>query len=167
MAKKITIGIQSVQVAPLAVDGGAGTVFKTWGDTLEGTFSFTTEDGTTFDLNIEESEDAIYSKVGKGVRTLEWNIPNYDLADLPEMLGGTYTAGTKTWTEPIDNPNLEFTVKVTAIEGYTMIFNRVRFNNSVGNGTFGRENALSIVINGRVLKPMKAGVSAFELQDEE
>lgn len=165
MAKDVTIGIAKIEIAPLAIDGGEGTVFTTWGNTLEGTFSITNEDGTTTDINIEESEDAILSRTTRGAKTISWTIPDFDLADLPKILGGKFE--TNKWSAPTDNKALEYTVKVTPEQGYIMTFNRVSFNNNLGDGTYGRDNVLGIAVSGRVLKPLKEGVATYELSKTE
>lgn len=78
MAKHV-FGLASVLMGAIAGDGGMGTTLEAVGETVSGTATMTTEDNTTTDFNIEESDSPVESIVSQfGKITFAWS--TYDVA---------------------------------------------------------------------------------------
>lgn len=151
MAKEVTIGLEKLELFKLGADGTAEVTAIIIGDTLEDSLTFTQEDGTTVDINVEESETPVYSKTFKGSRSFTYQIPNPDVEKLAE-LWGSFDA-LKGFEEPTQSVVVECKVVVTPSIGKIITFNRV--NMSFGfDGSLGKNNALQLNVTGNVIKPV-------------
>lgn len=165
MAGQVLMGIAKISLAELAQDGGVGTVWEVWGDTLEDSFSWDTADPTKTSINVEEKTKPIKTKVVEGETTITWQMPVIYLEKLVDIVGGSFDAPSKTWGyEGLQS--FERSMKVETDAGYDIIFTRVQFGNMLGgNGTFGRNNQLNININGELLAPDKVGEKTMKVVD--
>lgn len=157
----ISLGIKSMMFSKLAPDGGVGTDWKSYGDTLEGTFDWTTEDGTPFEVRVEEKTSAIFTRTTAGNSILSWEIPNAKLEDWAELLDGDYDLASKTFSAKSISREQELSVKMETMTGNVFTFTRVNVVAKVGNGAFGRENTINISISGTLLDPTKADAPLY------
>lgn len=89
---KHTYGLATIKIGDIASDGGVATSFVEVGETVIGTAKMTSEDATTTDFNIEESDSPIESIVSTPSKiTLVWSTYNVDSVTLGKFLGGTIT----------------------------------------------------------------------------
>ncbi len=107
MAKK-SIGLASIKMGEIATDGGMGTVLTAVGATVADSAQITTDEGTTTDFNIEESDAPFYSIVSTAQKqSLTWSTFDVDLTTMARFYGGVVTAGAPdTWEMPDTLPTL-------------------------------------------------------------
>src|SRR5215211_4170018 len=101
MASKHSIGLVSVEVGDIAVDGGPATVWEVIGETVADSAAMTTDDPTIVDFNEEESDspvETIVTAVGKSV--VAWESWNVSAERLQKYLGGDYDAPIRKWDAP-------------------------------------------------------------------
>lgn len=151
-----TYGLAGIYIAPLAGDGGPGTVFTLLGKTNPGTTKISTDKGTKTEKFCEETSDPLVSIPGNRTKTIEFQLIVEGVATLEAVLGGSSAAGV--WSEPDAVPVIEKTLKMVPQAGGTLIFNRVSFDCAL-NATLSKEGDLFYVdCVATVLQPTKAGV---------
>lgn len=92
MAKK-SIGLESIKMGNVAADGGMGTALTQVGATVSDTASLTTEEGSTTDFKIEESDAPFFSiQSDPGKQVLAWSTYDVDLDTIARFYGGTVGA---------------------------------------------------------------------------
>lgn len=162
MAKEITIGITGISLQEIDTVTGAdiGTAFV-FGDTLEDSFTMTTDEGTEVNINIEESSDPIYSAPGNTTTSITWQSPNADPEQVAKITGGTWTAEDG-YSSPRRRVTKEYAVTVTTEQGSDLVFNRVKLT-AYADGTFGKNNALTITASGNALVPVSGTKGAWSL----
>jgi hypothetical protein len=94
MAAQYGQGLTSVEISPIASDGGLGTAFSVLGNTKQGSMKLTTATGQTTDFNIEEQDDPILQVTQKGPSTLAWECYDVSATMLYNLFGGTLLTGT-------------------------------------------------------------------------
>ena len=162
MAKEITIGITGIslqEIDPVTGDD-IGTAFV-FGDTLEDSFTMTTDEGTEVNINIEESSDPIYSAPGNTSTSITWQSPNADPEQVAKITGGTWTA-LDGYSSPRRRVTKEYAVTVTTEQGSDLVFKRVKLT-AYADGTFGKNNALTITASGNALVPVTGTKGAWSL----
>lgn len=162
MAKEITIGITSIELQEINPTTGAnvGTAFI-FGDTLEDSFTMTTDEGTEVNIYIEESSDPIYSAPGNTSTSITWQSPNADPEQVAKITGGTWTAEDG-YSSPRRRVTKEYAVTVTTEQGSDLVFNRVKLT-AYADGSFGKNNALTITASGNALVPVTGTKGAWSL----
>lgn len=148
----VTIGINKITLQELDSAGAdVGTPLQL-GQTLEDSFNWTTEDGTTVDIRVEETDKPIYSRTAEGTSTIEWISPNVDPEVLAKVTGGTWSELTG-YDAPIKAVVKEYRVLVEVEDGYDVTFGRVPIK-AVHSGNLGRNNALELTVSGNLLAPV-------------
>lgn len=160
MAKEITIGITSIELQEINPVTGAnvGTSFI-FGDTLEDSFTMTTDEGTEVSINIEESSDPIYSAPGNTTTTITWQSPNADPEQVAKLTGGTWSAEDG-YSSPRKRVTKEYEVTITTEQGNDVVFNRVKLT-AYADGSLGKNNALTITASGTCLVPVTGTKGAY------
>jgi len=160
----VTIGLEKVEVAPLAGDGGPGTTFATIGFTSKGTFSFQEDDATVKNVEAEETSTPLKSFKTPGARRLLFSLADPDSAALALTRGGTVnTAGGGTVYEEDEAVEYECTIRVTPKEGFKSFqYNKVSLLGKL-NGGLGADQELLLEIVVDILKPTKEGVKIMEI----
>ncbi|PPL04977.1 hypothetical protein [Parapedobacter indicus] len=160
----VTIGLDKVEVAPLAGDGGPGTVFETIGFTSKGTFSFQEDDATVKNVEVEEVSTPLKAFKTAGARRLLFSLADPDSNALALTRGGTVdtAGGGKVYTED-DAKEYECTIRVTPKEGFeTIQYNKVSLLGKL-NGGLGADQELLLEIAVDILKPTKEGIKIMEI----
>lgn len=160
----VTIGLNGFKFAPLASDGGPGTVFIALGTTSKGTFSFEEDDPSEKRVEIEESPDPLKVYKRQGARRIKLSIPDPDVDALAMIRGGTVTTATgkKTYSED-SAVSLHGTVQVLPEEGFDSIqYNHVSIYGKL-NGGLGQDQELLLELTVDVLKPAKAGIKTVTI----
>lgn len=160
--KLVSIGINSISLQELNPTTGAevGTPIIL-GDTLEDSFSLTTDEGTEVVINIEESADPIYSNPGNTTTSVTWQSPNADMEAVADVTGGTYTA-LDGYSAPRKRVTKEYEVTISTEQGYDLILNRVKLT-ATADGNLGKNNALTITANGTCLVPISGTKGAWSI----
>lgn len=164
MASVVTIGLKKIEIAPLALDGGPGTVFQTFGNISTDSFSFAEAEPTAKQVDIEESDVPLKIFRTKGNLVVNANIADADTDMYATVRGGTVTAGTgiKTYKEGSSFVDVEKTVRITPAEGLTFVINRCNIAGLL-NGGLGKNQELFLALTLTALLPKKAGVSVLEV----
>lgn len=153
MSASYTYGLTKIEYAAILGDGGPGTSFSDLGYTNPGTTKFTTDAGTANEKFCEELSSALVSIAGTETITLETQLIVDTDDKLALVLGGTAVGGV--WSAPDTKPTIEYTLKITPLNGMTLQINRASIVGSL-NATLSRDGDLFYVdVVGTVLQPTK------------
>ncbi|HZF64202.1 MAG TPA: hypothetical protein VEZ55_06955 [Chitinophagaceae bacterium] len=163
MAKK-SIGLKSIKMGAIAVDGGMGTVLTQVGATVSDTAALTTEEGTKTDFNIEESDAPFFSiESAPGRKVLAWSSYDVDLDTLSRFWGGTVAAASggngRSWEMPDTLPVIERSIEIETKDGWKIQIPRLSLTAKL-QWNLQKTKLAQIDLEGVILKPEKAGVSA-------
>jgi len=162
MAEIISIGLTSLQIGDIAVDGGMGTVLAAVGNTFEGSAVLTQEDGEKTEFFIEESDDPIETITKKGAITLEWAIVDYTPATLASVLGGTVTGvgAAAVWNAAADIPSIEKSIELISKKGVKYQIPRAKIEAKI-DVKFSKKEIALVRIKATVMSPTKAGTASM------
>lgn len=168
MARKTVKGLVKVEFSDIAADGGIGSTFTQFGDTVKDSFSLTETDPTTQDFNIEESDDPIDTiTTAKGVESAAWSTYNVEPDYMVIMFGGT-KAGTGvegdeyTWTPPDTQPEVEKSMRITDRNGLVIAICRVKLT-AKKNLSFQGSKLGTLDITAKILTPTKAAEPKYTI----
>lgn len=161
----VTIGVKSVKYAPLAGDGGPGTVFTALGFTSKGSLTFNEEAPSKKLVEAEESADPIAIFKRAGARTVTLQLADPDLAALNKIRGGTITTASPNDTYSEDSPvSLVGTLQIEPEQGFTSItYNHVSIDGRFSGG-LGADQELLLTLEVDILKPKKAATKVMEIK---
>lgn len=164
MAEKRIVGVSSIKIGDIALDGGPGLTLAALGGTYKDSASFEEEEGSDVEHEIEESDDPVEVLSAGEKKTITWGIVNMDPAVVVKVLGGTATGtgATAKWERPATKPLIYQTVEVTDKNGVKTTYPRVRIK-ARKSWKITKTGILQIIITGRIMTPEKAGV-ASEIQ---
>jgi hypothetical protein len=166
MAEVRSVGLKSIKLGDIAVDGDMGTALEELGVTFRGTASLTTEDGTVTDFFSEENADPEESVEEKGLTKLAWSTINLDPEALARCLGGTVVPAAgdtpAVWKAPADVVNIEQSIEVLTAFGLKIQIPRAQIRARI-NWNLARTEIAQVAITATVLKPTKAGVAAYSI----
>jgi hypothetical protein len=164
MGSLVTIGLKSIEFAPLASDGGPGTVFAKYGNVSTDSLSFAEAEPTVKTVDIEESQYPLKRFKTRGDFTVTANIADADTDAFAALRGGTLaaTSGKKTYSDGDSFNNVERTVRITPSEGLQFIINRCDVQGLL-NGGLGKNQELFLALTLTALQPTKSGVKAVEM----
>lgn len=161
MAKVTTLGLTTIGFAPIASDGGPGTVFTNVESTKKDTAEMTHEDPTKTELFEEETDQPYYTAIKNGKISFTFALAQPDVTQLSLFFGGTVSNTTpKTWDLPDGYVAIERTVKITPRVGLSFLIPRGLVTAKMG-GKFGTTDSFAVTITVDVLSPTKAGVKAL------
>jgi len=166
MGSLVTIGLKKIEIAPLASDGGPGTVFTAFGNISTDSFSFAEAEPNVKQVDIEESSAPLKIFKTKGNLVINANIADADADMYATVRGGTVTSATgkKTYKEGSTVANVERTVRITPEEGLVFTINRCDISGLL-NGGLGKNQELFLALTLTALQPKKAGVDIFEAEE--
>jgi len=161
-ASVVTIGLKKISIAPIASDGGPGTVFVDFGNVSTDSFNFAEEEPTTKTVSIEESSSPLKEFKTKGKLVVNCNIADADTDMFALLRGGAVTtaSGVKTYKEGDAVANAERTVKIEPAEGLTFVMNRAALSGQLTGG-LGKNQELFLAVSITALKPNKSGVETI------
>ncbi|GAO43796.1 hypothetical protein [Flavihumibacter petaseus] len=166
---KYKIGLTTIKLGAIAVDGGMGTVLTAVGDTVAGTAQMTTEDDQKTDFNIEESDSPVMSIVTTpGAITLAWSTYANDATTLQKMFGGTIvpagSGGGETWKAPDSFPEQELSLEATWKQGGILRVPRAKIAANL-NMSFKKDTLSQIDITATILQPTKANEPRISIEN--
>jgi len=162
MGSLVTIGLAKFERAPIASDGGPGTVFTEYGGVSEDTFSFAEAEGTTKEVRIEQSSAPLKIFKKKGALILNCSIADADTDLFAALRGGSVAtaSGVKTYSEGDEVNDVEETIRVTSDEGLIFTINRCSVSALI-TGALGKNQELLLALTLTALKPKKTGVPTW------
>ncbi|QNK63949.1 hypothetical protein H7F33_05505 [Pedobacter sp. PAMC26386] len=165
MAQIFSYGLKigGLVLGAIAADGGAGPVLTSPGKVRENTLKITPADPTDTDFFEEGDDSAPAITVSKkGVKEITFDLLTFDKEVIADLTGGTITgAGANTvYNEPLGVVNVEKTLKATDTQDNDWLYPRVKVNASLV-GVFTTTDVNVVRVKCKVMKPAKAGVSAF------
>jgi hypothetical protein len=153
--------LKSIKSGPVAGDGGMGTVLtEKFGETVLGSASFSGEDTTTTNFNIEEHDDAIESISIAGSLILNFSTHNASPAALLAAFGGTVVGGI--WHAPASEIEIEQSIEIEMKTGLKLQITRIKLK-ARPNFTFAKDSIGQIDFTGTVLAPTKVGESKYRV----
>ncbi|MBD2753785.1 hypothetical protein [Spirosoma validum] len=163
MAKVVTLGITTISFAPIAGDGGAGTVFTAVESTKKDSAEMTQDDPTRTELREEESDSPYYVSVVNGAISFKFTFAQPDVNALALVFGGSVTAGPPaSWELPDGYQSIEKTVKIVPRVGLQFLIPRAQVTAKM-NGKFGTTDSWGVEVTISILTPTKAGTKALKV----
>ena len=164
MAEKRALGVSSIMIGDIAVDGGVSTTFAGLGTIYKDTASIEQETGEEFVHEAEELDDPIEIVPTKGRTKISWGITDFTAATLVKVLGGTVsgTAPADIWQAPDTAQTIEKSVKVTSKNGTTFTYPRVSIKARVSY-PLAKSGIAKVLIEGTVMQPTKSGTKSCEI----
>jgi|WetSurMetagenome_2_1015567.scaffolds.fasta_scaffold00003_155 hypothetical protein len=164
MAEVRTLGLTSIEIGDVAVDGGMGTVLAVLGKTYKDTAELMGADPEIFEHRSEESDDPEETVETKGKITLKWSIMDSDADTLVKVLGGTSTgtAPNKIWSAPATAPNVEKSVKITPKSGKIINIVRTKIV-AKPNYKLAKNGIFLVDIIATILTPTKAATASWSV----
>lgn len=161
---KAEIGLQKLELGPIALDGGMGTALTQLSATVVDTAVLTYDQPTTNDFNIEEQDDPFHSISIPGKKTLSWSTYDVEPTSLVKVAGGTAStdaSGNAVWEPPVSAPEIELSGKLTTLKGSTIEIPRLKI---VATPVFNfQKSALfQVDIVATILIPEKANTAPYK-----
>jgi len=164
MSETKLLGVSSIQISDIAVDGDVGTTFASLGNTYKDTAEITQEQDADIEHEYEELDEPGEIVPGVKKTKLKWIVTDFTPANLVKTLGGTTTgtAPDDVWIAPATSSINEKSVKVTPKSGKPITYARVALR-ATYNYKLTRSGIAQLTIEGRVLAPKKAGVASCKI----
>jgi hypothetical protein len=164
MAERRSIGLKSIKVGDIAVDGGMGTVLAPLGLTFEGTATLTQEDPEVTPFYAEENDDPVEMLSSKGDTKLEFAIMDFTPSVMAEVLGGTVTGtgDAAVWNAPETIPTIEKSIEVVTRKDVRIQIPRAKIDAKIDMNLGKKEMGL-IRIVATALKPTKTGEAPIKI----
>jgi len=161
---KHVLGLNSVEIADIANDGGVGTVWTVIGETALGSATLSSTDATTTDIKIEESDSPVESIVSDpSVINVNWSSYNLDADAMVLLYGGTKTTGPPVkWDAPDALPVIEKSLRVTDKKGNVVVMPRVSIKTKL-NLSFKKDGLGQLDMSATVLQPTKSGTKRLTI----
>lgn len=160
-------GLEKVEIAPLATDGGITSVETDWvelGSTTPDSFVISKADDSVTEEFIEEMEDAIDEvTTQKGAREISWSTKNVHSDVFKAIAGSTYDTESKTWSEDPNENGKEVSVRATSSNGIVVTIARVKLR-FTGELKFTKNSLTQLTVKGKQLAPTKEGVKGFTIK---
>lgn len=157
--KKITRGLDKIEVGPVAEDGGPGTVLSVLGySDRDSAVTLVEEDPEINRLYAHEVDDPLDTEVTGGNKQFIWTVVDPDLATLAGIFGGavTGTAPNQTYNFPSSKSISEKTVKITPRKGYVITIPRGGMYGKI-NADFAKSGKFAVDLVVDALTPTKTG----------
>ena len=161
MAEKRALGVASIHIGDMAVDGDVSAAFASIGTIYKDTASIEQETGEEIMHEAEELDDPIEIVSTKGRTKIAWGITDFTPATLVKVLGGaaTGTAPDQKWEAPDTATIIEKSVKITSKNGVTFTYPRVSLKARISY-KLAKSGIAQVLIEGTVMQPTKAGVKS-------
>ncbi|MGV6947018.1 hypothetical protein [Sphingobacterium kyonggiense] len=166
---KNILGLKNVLIGPVGADGGMGTTLtEILGATVKGSASLVLNEGTTTDVEIEET-DVPYDQLDATPAKWLYQGESYNVSAkaLSELGGGTLTTGTAGAPDSIDMdiPSaVEVSVATETQNGAKLDIARMKLN-IYPQFDFKKEAFGRVIFKGTPLKPTKAGTPTIKKTD--
>jgi len=146
-------GITSIKIGTPAAGNGMSAALAALGKTYKGTAKITFPEASTTEKWNEEDDDPFLTLKKSLAKTFEWEIYDFDNANLVTLFGGTAVAGPpKAWEAPSAQPDVFQSIEITDKNGATI---KIPYADIVASmdATFDSEDVARIKIKATVLAP--------------
>jgi len=155
MAEIRSIGLASIKLGAIAVDGGMSTALAALGVTYQDTAEMVREDPEITEIYSEENDDPEEVLETRGPAIVRWSIMNVDPDEVVRVLGGEVTGTTdKVYHSPVSKDPIELSLEIITKSGLKIEIPRAKIN-AKENFQFRKKGVLLIDIEARVLTPTK------------
>lgn len=158
MAELRTIGLTSLKMGNIAVDGGMGTTLAVIGNIYKDSCELSQEDASVTDIEAEEVDDPVESIEILGKRTLKFSIMDYSADTLVKVLGGTSTGTPKVWNAPTTSPNIEQSIEIITPKGVKINIVRCKVMAKL-TAKFSKTGVALVDVTCKILTPTKAATA--------
>lgn len=164
MSEKRTIGLKSIKIGDIAVDGGMGTVLAALGITYEGTATLIQDDPEVTEFFAEELDDPIEILEKKGSVKIEFAITDFEPATLAKVLGGLVSgvAPNDKWEAPTDMPSIEKSIEIITKKDVKFEIVRARIVAKLDVNLSKKEMGL-VRISATIMVPTKAATAPMTI----
>lgn len=162
MSEIRTLGLESIEIGDVAVDGGMGTTLAELGVTYRDTAELIQEDAESTEHYSEEFDEPVETIDTKGGTTVKWAIIDCTPDTLVEVLGGAVTGigDAKKWEAPSTAENIEKSILITPKVGMPISIPRAKINAKI-NYKLARTGILLVEITAKVLTPLKEDTASM------
>lgn len=164
MKRVYTIGLSKIEIGDIALDGDMGSNLEQLGYTYKDTCTMTQEDPEENDFYAEEEDDPVKSISKAGKISFNFSLMNPSPEAMVSLMGGTASKSSQgltdndTWNAPNTSVQIEKSVKITPVTGYTISVPRMKIVAKI-NAEFKKSGIFLVEVAGTVLAPEKNGVS--------
>lgn len=164
MAERRLLGVESILMGDIAVDGGMGTTLTALGVTYRDSAELLSEEVKATEHYSEENDDPEEIVLDKGITTVKWAIIDASPDTLIRVLGGTKTgtAPDEIWHAPATAEDIEQSVQINDKKGYSIDIVRAKITASI-DYKVSRSGILKINITAKVLTPTKAATAPYTI----
>jgi len=161
--EKRSIGLLSIEVGAIAVDGGMSTTVAALGVTYLDSCELAQGEPEIIEINSEENDEPEEIIAGKSTKTLKWSIINVSPTALAATLGGTVTGtgATEAWEAPSATTLIEKSVRIKTKSGETIDMPRCRIISKLA-WKFSKKDVNKIDITAYILNPTKAATAPIK-----
>lgn len=146
-------GITSIKLGTPTAGNGMSASLAALGKTYKGTAKISFPEASITEKYNEEDDDPFLTLKKANAKTFEWEIYDFDNANMVLLFGGTAVAGPpKGWTSPAAQPDVFQSVEITDKNGATI---KIPYADIVASmdATFDSEDVARIKIKATVLAP--------------
>lgn len=152
MSEIRSIGLSSIKLGDVAVDGGMGTTLAALGVTYQDTAELIRDDPDITEIFSEENDEPEEVLETKGPARVRWSIMNVDPAEAAKVLGGTGTGSV--YESPVAKDPIEKSIEIITKTGLKIEIPRTKIN-AKENFQFRKKGVLLIDVEARILTPEK------------
>lgn len=152
MAEIRSIGLSSIKLGDIAVDGGMGTSLSILGVTYQDTAELVRDDPEITEIFSEENDEPEEVLETKGPARVRWSIMNVTPADAARVLGGEVVGGI--YKSPMAKEAIEQSVEIVTKTGLKIEIPRAKIY-AKENFQFRKKGVLLIDVEARILTPSK------------
>lgn len=162
MAELRSIGLTSIEIGDVAVDGGMGTTMAPLGVTYQDTAELVRDDPEVTEIYSEENDEPEEVLETKGPAKLRWSLMNVTPEEAVKVLGGTVTGtgDTAEYEAPAVKAAIEKSIKITTKSNLVISIPRAKIY-AKENFQFRKKGVLLIDVEARILQPAKEGAAAI------
>lgn len=146
-------GVKSIKVGTPGAGNSMSVALAALGSTYKGTVKLTFPEATVKEIYSEESDDPVMTLSTANARTFEWEIYDFDNANLVTLFGGTAVAGPpKSWQAPSATPDVFQSIELIDKNDAKVEIPYAKLVASI-DASFDAEDVARIKIKGTVLAP--------------
>ena len=124
MSEIRSIGLTSIKMGDIAVDGGMGASLSALGVTYQDTAELIRDDAEITEIYSEENDEPEEVVEVKGPARLKWSILNVNPSDVVRVLGGSVSGNT--YSSPLAKDPIEKSIEIITKTGLKISIPRAK-----------------------------------------